>query len=138
MILYQNSLMVLNYEPSSDILTVEWPNAELFLLPDLKQTFLTLIETVRNYDIKQLLIKTTAESVIPVLDNTKDNSIYIRQVLKGLRGTRLQKIARILAFEIEQDKEEQKLSAEINADATITIQYRTFLENEMAMAWLLE
>lgn len=138
MILSQNSLMVLEYEPSSDILTVEWPNAELFLLPDLKQTFLTLIDTVRNYDVKRLLIKATAEFVITALESAKDNSIYIRRVLKGLRGTRLQKIARILAFDMEPDKEEQKLAAEINGDATITIQYRTFPENEMAKAWLLE
>ena len=56
MILFQNSLLTLAYNPSSDILEVNYPDLYEFLLPEIKHSIDIMIDNVRNYDVKRVLL----------------------------------------------------------------------------------
>jgi hypothetical protein len=52
MILHQSSIIKLEYDPATDILEVEYPDLEKFMLPEIKHAFNLMVETIRNYDVK--------------------------------------------------------------------------------------
>ncbi len=56
MILFVNSVIKLNYEPATDIAVVEYPDLHDYLLPEIKHSIDKMVDVIRNYDIKNLLL----------------------------------------------------------------------------------
>lgn len=67
MVLFDNSLIKLDYDPATDILAVEYPDLHDFLLSEIKRSIDTLVDTVKHYDVKRLLLDST-RTVVAVSD----------------------------------------------------------------------
>ena len=67
MVLFDNSLIRLDYNPATDILEVEYPDLYDYLLSEIRRSIDTLLDTVKNYDVKRLLLDST-RTIISVGD----------------------------------------------------------------------
>lgn len=137
MILYQNSFVVLDYEPTTDILAFEWPNVEAYLLPEAKRTLKTLVEYVRNYDVKRLLIDESKTTVSPELIDSPEYKEVLMEFVCDLTKTRLQKSARIVALDKDREAKTKKLTTEIIQEIKLNISNKDFTNKSEAQSWLL-
>jgi hypothetical protein len=135
MILYQNRLIVLDYEPSTDILSVDWPNVASFDLMEVEQALNTLVGYIRDYDVKRLLIDSTKAVISPDLDMVEYQAI-VTQFAYKLMKTRLKKSARIMHSDQVRETTSQKISEEITRKAKLEIENQNFTSKEAATAWL--
>jgi hypothetical protein len=92
MVIYHNSIITLEYEPATDILSVVLPDIKDFTLSEVERCLGIIVEHVISYDVKKIMLD-SSKAVIEV-----DNEAYHKLMLqfgKELMKTRLQKIARI-------------------------------------------
>ena len=136
MILYQNALIVLDYNPSTDILSVEWPNVQPYNLPEIRHTLEMLVESIRNYDVKKLLIDGSKTTVSPELDESEYREIIFKFV-SDIAKTRLQKSARIITPDKVREAKSKQLSAEATRNTNLTIQNQDFVTKSEALEWLM-
>ncbi|WP_026461477.1 hypothetical protein [Adhaeribacter aquaticus] len=136
MLLFQNSLIVLDYEPSTDILSVKWPNVERYLLPEVKMALKTVVEYITSYDVKKLLIDASTTQSSPGLIDSPEYKEIITNFVISLPKTRLQKSARIIALDAEREIKTQKLTSEIKSETKYQIESRDFRNKEDAITWL--
>ncbi|WP_299700718.1 hypothetical protein [uncultured Pontibacter sp.] len=129
--LIPNKFLKLDYNPTQDILFLEWPNMHDYTLPEVQYIINEVVDAVRNYDIKRILTNTRQSAVtIPMEDYAK----VINQLALELATTRLQKFARL------QSPDPKRNTIASNAAALVvgSITYRSFDNVEEAIAWLTE
>lgn len=133
MILFENSIIKLDYTPATDILNVQYPDLHGFLLPEIKHSIDILVDTVKNYDVKKVLLDATHTVMSVDVEESREISVYLAQ---GLTKTRVAKLARL-----------QSLNHAIETRAKATIQHlaeaqllpfelQNFTVKEKALAWL--
>ncbi|WP_026461249.1 hypothetical protein [Adhaeribacter aquaticus] len=137
MILYQNSLMVLDYSPATDILTVDWPNAPLYLLPEIKYALQMLVENVKNYDIKFLLIDAGKTITNHELMDSPEYKEMVTQFSLDLNTTRLKKSARIISLDNSREEKTQELTRNLTQTIQFNYQFQSFTSREEAINWLM-
>ncbi|MGV3541205.1 MAG: hypothetical protein ACO1OQ_15420 [Rufibacter sp.] len=135
MILFQNRLIVLDYDPKTDILSVEWPSLSPYDLLEIEQALKKLVEYIRDYDVKNLLIDSTRAAIHPDMDMERYQAIVTEFAL-SLTQTRLQKSARIMHTDHVREATSQEISAKITKKAKLVIENRNFTGKEQALAWL--
>lgn len=129
MILFQNSLIKLDYDPATDILSVDMPHITYDLDADFARALDIIVENVRNYDVKYLLID-ASKSVIDL-----ESGRYTELVTKfsyDLRATRLQKGARVVSA----NKMREEIVQEVIDDVHQTLIYQSFTDTNVALDWL--
>lgn len=127
--LIPNKFLKLDYNPTQDILYLEWPNMHDYTLPEVQYIIHEVVDAVRNYDIKRILTNTRQSSVtIPMEEYAK----VINQLALELATTRLQKFARL------QSPDPKRNTIASNAAALVVgaITYRSFDNVDEAVAWL--
>ena len=129
MILFQNSLLKLRYDPATDILFVDMPDITYDLRADFRRSLDIIVENTRNYDVKKLLVN-ASRSVIDM--DTKDYTALITNFSKDLKSTRLQKVARVESASSSRERMVQKIIEEVQPVSF----YRTFLDEQSAVEWL--
>jgi hypothetical protein len=129
--------MVLDYDPTTDILKVDWPNIETYQLAQVQQTLQTLVDYIRNYDVKYLLIDASQATSNPELVETPEYKKMIFEFVSDLTKTRLKKSARISAGDTKREAKTQKLTKEVIQETNLIIQSKDFSNKEEAKAWLL-
>jgi hypothetical protein len=92
MILFQNSFIKLDYDPATDIFEVGYPDLHGYLLPEIKHSINIMIETVKNYDVKRILLDSTRTVASVNHDESREIAAYLAA---GLTKTRLQLLARV-------------------------------------------
>ncbi|MFD3003467.1 hypothetical protein ACFS7Z_24125 [Pontibacter toksunensis] len=92
MVLFDNSLIRLDYNPATDIMEVEYPNLHDYFLSDIKRSIDTLLDTVKIYDVKRLLLDSTRTIVSVGNVESREIATYLAA---GLTKTRVQKLARV-------------------------------------------
>ena len=130
MILYQNGIIKLEYEPSVDVLSVEWPDFQELVMPEIKFSIKTLCESIRNYDVKNLLIDVSKSTIN--LAAAEYKLLMVQFVHDLMTTTRLQKMARIMTS----DTEREKNINEIKDETDFSFQYKLFTNREDALSWL--
>jgi hypothetical protein len=129
MIIFQNGLITLDYDPATDILFMEWPDVQDFLVPEIQQALRILVDHITNYDIKRLLIDSSKASLEIPPDEYKD---VLKEFAYNLMRTRLEKLARILTPNaMREDKVE-----ETQKEVSFTVALRTFSDKADALSWL--
>jgi len=88
MILFQNSIIKLDYTPATDILAVEYPDLHDFLLPEIKHSINIMVDNIRNYDVKKILLDSTKTIVSVGEAESREVATYLAS---GLVKTRVQK-----------------------------------------------
>ncbi|WP_207435534.1 hypothetical protein [Sabulibacter ruber] len=131
MIIYQSGLISLDYDPASDILYLQWPDVQEFLIPEIRQALRILVDHIKSYDIKYLLIDSSKASLEIPPEEYKD---VLKEFGYNLSKTRLQKFARILTTNLNREKKVEEVKTEI----AFPINLRSFSNKQEALAWLKE
>lgn len=133
MILHQSSLIRLDYNPATDILVVDYPDINEFLLPHIRQSLTLMVEAILNYDVKKLLLD-ASRTIIEISE--EENKQVTMQLAADLMRTRLQKVARIQPVNMMQETRAQENISRIRQVGLLPYQLETFTSRTAAMAWL--
>ena len=132
MLLFENSIIKIDYDPATDILTVKYPDLHGYLLPEIKHSIDILVENVRNYDVKYVLLDSTNTVVSVTPEESSEITSYMAA---GLSNTRIQKVARLQAsnttVETRATENIQKVAK------SITFQLKNFNNKADATSWLI-
>lgn len=125
----ENTLIRLEYNPAKDLLDVEWPDYNLYSLPEFKHLLEKVIDTVRFYDIGYLLLDARS-----TLDAIKEIDYIDAAILflDNLSKTRVKKVARLVNHSSIREKQIQ----EISYQHQLTLEFQTFSSREVAISWL--
>ncbi|MCP2044219.1 hypothetical protein [Pontibacter sp. HSC-36F09] len=126
-----NKFLKLDYNPTYDVLFVEWPNMHDYTMPEVTYIIDEVIEAVRSYDIKRILTDTRQSKVtVPMEEYAK----IINQLALQLATTRLQKFAKLNT----RDADREAVSSNAAALVVGSITYSSFDDLDEAVAWLIE
>lgn len=129
--LIPNKFLKLDYNPTQDILFLEWPNMHDYTLPEVHYIISEVVDAVRNYDIKRILTNSRQSTVtIPMVDYAK----VINQLALELATTRLQKFARLQT----PDSDRNTIASNAAALVVGSIAFRSFENVDEAVTWLTE
>ncbi|MDO6391253.1 hypothetical protein Q4E40_14025 [Pontibacter sp. BT731] len=124
-----NKFLKLDYNPTYDILFVEWPNMHDYTLTEVTYIIDEVIDAVRSYDIKRILTDTRQSKVtVPMEEYAK----IINELALQLAKTRLQKFAKLQTS----DADRETVSSNAAALVIGSIAYRSFSSTEEAVTWL--
>lgn len=133
MLLYRG-LITLDYDPATDVLVAGMPDARQFGLPEVSFCLGLITESVRNYDIKHLLLDAGQPAV-----GTGDEAYgaVIAKFGTDLMGTRLRKVARVAAADAGREEKSARVSAELRQEPDLPVAFQNFPSQVEAMEWLL-
>lgn len=135
MIIFQNGLISLDYNPSTDILTVDLPNAITFGVPELNRSLELVAEHVRNYDIKKLLLDSSHVLVDQIEDDTYKR--IVTRFVEDLTKSRLEKVARVNSSIHSAETRAVAVTSEASDRTNAAMQIRMFSGKYEALNWLL-
>lgn len=124
-----NHLIKLDYDPAWDVLSVEWPDFHYYSVSEAAYTLDIIVETVRLYDVKRLLIDNRKSTVdIP---ESEYREVVLR-FAKDLALTRLRKIARV----VPDSALGERLIRGIRQEAHLDVEAENFAAVGEALGWL--
>jgi hypothetical protein len=129
-----NGIITLDYNPSTDVLVTSMPDIKQFGLSEVSFCLGLIVDSIRNYDIKNLLLD-SSKSVIEVEDEAYKT--ITTKFSKELMTTRLKKIARVATTDNNREKKSAKLSAEIKQELNLPVVFANFTSQTEAMLWLI-
>ncbi|WP_207434945.1 hypothetical protein [Sabulibacter ruber] len=133
MLLHQDSILKLEYDPATDILEMTWPDIDPDLLPEVRQAMQTMVETIRNYDVKKVLIDGSKASITISKEESTSLSLKLAQ---DLNSTRLQKIARLESTDLRRESEAEETRLRIQTSLDLHYEMQNFADRSSALAWL--
>ena len=133
MILYKNSVIKLDYNPATDIVHVQYPDLYDYLLPEIIHSINILIDTVRNYDIKYLLLDGRQTVSATKTEEGREIALHLAA---SLAKTRLTKLARLQSYSPEvEDRAKANVKA-IHSTMALPYELKDFTDEGEALAWL--
>lgn len=130
MILHSDRFFEHQYDVKLDLLLVYWPNIENIFLPEILHSTGKLVENIRNYNIRNLLIDASRTTL---LSSYHDADQVINLLVKGLDKSNLEKLARI---ESSNSHREETLKAfAIHMNEIFSYTTRFFNDKAGAMDW---
>ncbi|KAA3437573.1 hypothetical protein [Rufibacter hautae] len=133
MLLYQDSILQLTYDPATDILEMDWPDLTPSYLPETKQALQALVETVRDYDVKNLLVDGSKASVTI---SDEENATLLLKIAQEFNATRLRKVARIASTDLRRETAADENLFRIQHSLDLHYQMQNFTDRAQAMTWL--
>ena len=128
MLIY-TGIITLDYNPATDVLVTGMPDIRQFGLAEVSFCLGLIVETIRNYDIKHLLLDAN-QSVVEMED--EPYRTLTAKFSTDLMQTRLRKMARVATADAGQE-ERPSISAELH----LPMASRNFPSQAEAMGWLL-
>lgn len=132
--LLHSGIINLDYNPASDVLVTSLPDIKQFSLSEADFCFGLIVQSIREYDIKKLLLD-SSNSVIEV-DDEAYKSIAAKFAM-NLMGTRLERLARVGTADAVREEKSAKVSADVRQELTLPMEFRNFTSRGEAMDWLL-
>jgi hypothetical protein len=131
MILHKDRYFEHQYDVKLDLVQVRWPDIEDIYLPEIFHSVNTLVENIRNYNIRNLLVDARDTKL---LTSYQDADRVVEALTTGLAQSRLEKLARIESGIFQRENTLRQLSADLNA----RFHFRTmfFKDFGSAMSWL--
>ncbi|WP_210486040.1 hypothetical protein [Rufibacter aurantiacus] len=136
MILYQNGLIQLDYNPATDVLHVTLPDAHHIGVTELKRSLDTIASYILSYDVKKLLLNSSN-----TLLHDMDDTIYrdlVAQFFTDLNKSRLQRIARVGTQTTSHEIRSANMTAELKQELAASFVLETFHSEPYALQWLLQ
>ena len=132
--LLNDSVIKLDYNPATDVLVTCMPDLRPYALAEVSYCLDLIVESIRTYDIKNLLLD-SSKSVLDLEDEAY--KALTTPFAIALGSTHLKKIARVGTADIKREDKAIKLSVELQAELNYPIAYKSFPNQDAAMAWLL-
>ncbi|GHA66658.1 hypothetical protein [Pontibacter akesuensis] len=130
MILFQNGLITLDYNPATDLLHVEWPQFQEYAVSEARHALQVMVETIRNYDIKKLFLD-TRQVQVDVSD--AEYMAVLREFGADLANTRLSKVSRMVATDHNRERNVQSVKEQLQ----LSFPLMDFTDQDSALEWLL-
>ncbi|TXK26551.1 hypothetical protein FVR03_21760 [Pontibacter qinzhouensis] len=127
----QNNLIKLEYNPVTDILNVEWPNISADLLTEVKHTLKAIVDAIKHYDVKKLLIN-SQQTIIGISQSEYEN--ILKSFSQDLNATRLQMVARIESKHLKRELLVKEVSLQLKN--TSNFEFQNFTTMTDAISWL--
>ncbi|GAB3824641.1 hypothetical protein [Pontibacter rugosus] len=136
MIIYQNGLLNLDYNPGTDVLIAELPNVVEFGVPELSRVLTLVAEHTCNYDIKLLLL----DSSNVLVDQLEDGAYkaVVGEFLAKLTRSRLKRLARVNSAVASHEERVLTVTSEATQRLGAPFRIMTFSGRDEALAWLLK
>lgn len=123
----------MNYDVATDILVVKWLASETSTSLELGYSMALLVDKVRSYDIKKLLID-AREDVVGITDEE-----YVDINVKfanNLASTRLERVARLGTTNINRENFVKSLVDDVQLLPQTKLVYKEFNDESNALEWL--
>jgi hypothetical protein len=133
MILFENSILKLDYNPATDILEIKYPDLHGYLLPEIKHSIDTLVDHIKNYDVKKILLDSTRTLISVSDEESREVAIYLAS---GLMRTRVQKVARLQSPSATVEKTAQGNIKHIKDSNQLPFEIQNFSSRFEALSWL--
>lgn len=129
MILFKNGFITLDYDPNKDIMFVDMPTVNHVVLPEVREALKIIVEHVRNYDVKNLLVDARNTEV----DVSEESyASMVAEFSQNLMATRLKKLARIVTPSPIRENAVKKVYQENK----LSIEFQSFTDLASAIKWL--
>lgn len=134
MLIY-SGIITLDYNPATDVLATSMPDIREFSSSEVGYCLDLIIESIKGYDIKYLLLD-SSKSVVEIEDEAYKATIM--KFSMALMSTRLKKIARIGTEDTKREEKSAKVAQELKQELNMPIDFKNFSDKTEAMDWLLE
>ncbi|WP_162426828.1 hypothetical protein [Pontibacter pudoricolor] len=135
MLLHKDGLIELKYDVVQDILFLRWPDMSGMTMPEIEFSLKKLIDTLRHYDIKNLLIDSRESKAD--LDKEEHRALMLR-FSEYLTSTRLKKMARLATTDLHRENVVDHAVEEATNRLGITFEFRNFADEAGALKWIRE
>src|SRR5690606_2044061 len=135
MILEEDSLLQFSYDPTTDILSVTFPDAIDTPFSQIGNSLQKLARNVAMFDVKKLLLDLSTG--VPGLDEAHYHEVA-KQFLEALRPSRLKKVARVIPENPAREYLIEHVAEEMYASLSLPFQARSFHDRAVAISWLLD
>ena len=132
--LIHSGIITLDYSPATDVLVTSMPDVKEFSLSEVSFCLGLIVESVRNYHIENLLLD-SSNSVVEVEDEAY--RAVTMQFALDLMGTRLKRLARVGTADAGREQKSARVSADIQQEVNLPVEFRNFAAKDEAMKWLL-
>lgn len=129
MILFESSLIRLDYAPATDILTADLSATYEFYYLEVREALNTLVDTARHYHVKRILMD-SRKRIVQIEE--EKYAALMREFMLALQNTRLQKLARLHTGITSRENIAKALQEASQFPFTLT----TFTTKEQALLWL--
>lgn len=129
MVIYKNGFLTLDYEPATDILSFEMPNVDDVVMPEMKRSLAVIVEHVRNYDVKRILLDARQTNIWV---DEESYACIISEFYRNLMTTRVQKVARL----VTPDSKREKVVFNLLNNMPLLVEVQRFTEVGAALDWL--
>ncbi|TPE41047.1 hypothetical protein [Pontibacter mangrovi] len=133
MILFENSIVVLAYSPATDIVEIKYPDLHGYLLPEIKHTIRNMVQVIKNYDVKRVLLDSTRTHVSVSDEESREVATFLAT---ELAKTRVERVARLKSASDRVEKLAVANMGVIKLSGSIPFLLENFTTKEEAMAWL--
>jgi len=133
MILYQDSLLELDYDLRTDVLYVNWPSLTEANVSYLNISINELLNAIKHYDIKKLLIDSST-SRIEIPDEVYRPMIF--SFINRLKDTRLYRMTRVIPGNTSREARLQDYTRQMRAENMFSYQTGEFMSKNQALTWL--
>lgn len=130
MILFESSIIKLDYNPATDILDVSYPDLHDYFLAEIKHTINIMVDLIKNYDVKKLILDAT-KTIISVSD--EESREVATFLATGLMKTRIQKVARVQSLNSKVEITTQGNIRHIQASGELPFQVQNFTSKAAAI-----
>ena len=131
MVLFANSIVVLNYDPATDIAVVQCPDLHDYMLAETKYSIDMLIKTIRNYDVRKPLLDSTRTTISVGSKQSREIATYLAL---GVMKTRVVKVARIQSPSCSVENHAEGNIKHIQERHRLSFQLKNFTSKEAAIS----
>lgn len=135
MVLFESSIVKLEYDPATDIIEVAYPDLHTYLLPEIKYTIDVMVDIIKSYDIKKLMLDSSRTAIAVSDEESREVATYLA---KGIATTRVQKVARLQSPTQEVETVAQNNIKSLEQTQLLPFQLQNFSDRTDAITWLKE
>jgi len=133
MILFESSIIKLDYNPATDILDVSYPDLHAYFLSEIKNTIDIMIEMIKNYDVKKLILDSSKTVISVSEEESREMAAFLAS---GLMKTRIQKVARVQSTNVGVETTAQRNIRHIKESGALPFQVQNFNSKADAINWM--
>ncbi|MFC6996642.1 hypothetical protein [Rufibacter roseus] len=134
MILYDNGIIKLDYNPATDILEVAYPDLVGYMLPEIKNSIDTLVDFLISYDVKRMLLDSSRTTIAVSQEESREITVYL---VAGLTKTRMQKLARLQSESVAVENTASNNVSHIKQQGLLPFPLENFNNKAEAVEWLI-
>ncbi|MBB6609944.1 hypothetical protein H7F15_02750 [Pontibacter sp. Tf4] len=135
MLLYEDAIIQVHYEPASDVLTTSLQSARAYDAGEIRKAFQSVITNINAYHVTRLLLDLSlSQSGLPEHAYKQNMTLLV----EGLKHTQLRKIARVGTQDSVREANILHIFENINAGIGLQAEFQNFSAQADALQWLTE